>query len=198
MINVNKEGSSVETHITNYFRRLDEIIKKVKHEEIVNFIREVQEVRDNHGVLYFAGNGGSAATASHYVNDFMIGTNSGDKPFKAIGLSDNLSLVTCISNDFGYDDVFLRQVKPLLTENDALICISASGNSVNLIKAVEYAKSINAITIGITAFDGGKLRKIVDHSIHVPTEKGEYGPAEDVHMILDHLVTGYLMNITSN
>ena len=194
--------SKIETelpeYINQYFSGLHDVISKVNHNEIINFVKVVLDTRENNGTLYFAGNGGSAATASHYVNDFMIGTKSKDKPFKAIGLSDNLSLVTCISNDFGYDDVFLRQVEPLLTKNDALICISASGNSINLIKAVEYAKSINATTIGITAFDGGKLKEIADHSIHVPTKKGEYGYAEDVHMILDHLVTGYLVNLSDN
>jgi len=198
-VNSNYEiEADLTEYISHYFSRLRDVISLVNHDEIVNFVKVVLEIREKGGILYFAGNGGSAATASHYVNDFMIGTKSGDKPFKAIGLSDNLALVTCISNDFGYDDVFLRQVECLLTKNDALICISASGNSVNLIKALEYAKSINATTVGITAFDGGKLKEISEHSVHVPTEKGEYGPAEDVHMILDHLVTGYLMKMLNS
>ena len=88
--------------------------------------------------------------------------------------------------------MFLKQLQVLLKPNDVVVTISASGNSMNLVKATEYANNHGAITVGLTAFDGGKLKQVSQHGIHVPCNKGEYGPAEDAHMIIDHLVHAYL------
>ena len=107
-------------------------------------------------------------------------------------MADNLPIITAIGNDFGYNDIFSRQLQVLGKEGDVLVGISASGNSPNLVKAFEYAKSAKIKTVAITAFDGGKLKEIADLGIHVPTEMKEYGPAEDAHMILDHLIGAYL------
>ena len=148
--------------------------------------------------IFFAGNGGSASTASHFANDLAIGTNDYNTPFKAISLSDNNAILTALGNDFGYDEVFSRQIQVLGKKGDLIVCISASGNSPNLIKAFTSAKLIGVKTIAITAFDGGKMKKIADEGIHVPTEQKEYGPAEDAHMVLDHLVSGYLMRYIKN
>ena len=141
------------------------------------------------------GNGGSAATASHFANDLSIGSDSYEKPFRAISLTDNQAIITAISNDFGFEDVFVKQLRVLGRPGDVAVAISASGNSSNLLAAFAYAKTVGIKTIAITAFDGGKLKNIADEGIHVPTGPREYGPAEDAHMVLDHLVGAYLMRL---
>jgi D-sedoheptulose 7-phosphate isomerase len=175
-----------------YFDYLFKVLKSIDTNSISNFIELLMKARDQESNIFFIGNGGSAATASHFANDLSIGTNSYTKPFKAISLTDNQAIITAIANDYGYEDVFVRQLKVLGKKNDLLIAISASGNSPSLIKAFEYAKSLGVYTIGITAFDGGKIKQMSDLSIHVPTKEKEYGPAEDAHMILDHLISAYL------
>jgi D-sedoheptulose 7-phosphate isomerase len=176
-----------------YLKYLKSVLSSIDNSEIGRFIETLLEARRRGATIYFIGNGGSAATASHFANDLSIGTNDYDRPFRAISLVDNIPIITAISNDFGYDEIFVRQLQVLGKKGDVLVGISASGNSVNLIKAFDYALKVGIKTIAITAFDGGKMKTLADECIHVPTEPKEYGPAEDVHMILDHLVGAYLM-----
>ncbi len=129
------------------------------------------------------------------MNDIAVGTRSTSKPFRAISLTDNAAVITSIANDYSYDDIFLLQLKYQLRSGDVVVGISASGNSTNVLKAIEYANAGAAHTVGLTGFDGGRLRQIVKTSLHVPTGKGEYGPVEDAHMVLDHLVGGFLLQV---
>ena len=94
--------------------------------------------------------------------------------------------------------MFVKQLEALYSKGDLLVAISASGNSNNLLKAVKFVQKRDGLAIGLTGFDGGKLKKIADYVIHVPTGKGEYGPAEDIHMIFDHIIGTYLMYTCSN
>ena len=182
----------------SYLKYLESVINKIDLKSIGRFIETLIYARKRGSTVYFIGNGGSASTASHFANDLSIGTNSYEKPFRVVSLTDNHSVMTAIANDFGYEEVFVRQLRVLGREGDVLVGISASGNSVNLIKAFDYAKSVGIKTIAITAFDGGNLKKIADDGIHVPTDDKEYGPSEDVHIILDHLVGAYLQNFVKN
>lgn len=175
-----------------YLGYLSEILKGIDRKSISQFIKILLDARDRGSRVYFIGNGGSATTASHFANDLAVGTNSYEKPFRVMSLTDNQAVITAISNDFGYNEIFARQLRILGERGDVLVGISASGNSSNLISAFKYAKSVDIKTVAITAFDGGELRKISDYNIHVPTGKNEYGPAEDAHMILDHLIGAYL------
>ena len=177
------------------FPHLTQILSELDLSSIENFIGLLLSARKEGKNVYFIGNGGSAATASHFANDLAIGTRSKKLPFKVMSLIDNSSVITAIGNDYGYDQVFVKQLEACLGSGDLLVAISASGNSPNILKAVEYTKENSGITIGLTGFDGGELKKIVDHVIHVPTVKGDYGPVEDVHMILDHVVGNYLMQM---
>jgi D-sedoheptulose 7-phosphate isomerase len=181
-----------------YFEYLSEILQNISLAEIDIFVKTLLRARDIGAKIYFIGNGGSAATASHFANDIAIGTREFKKPFKVISLCDNSAIITAIANDYGYDEVFSRQLEVLLQKEDVVVAISASGNSVNLLKAFDVAKKKGAITVGLSAFNGGKLKHKCDISIHVPTGKGEYGPAEDAHMVLDHLVSNYLMRFVRN
>jgi D-sedoheptulose 7-phosphate isomerase len=156
------------------------------------FAEALLDAREREATVYFIGNGGSAATASHFANDLAIGTRTTGRPFRVVSLVDNVPMLTAVANDFGYAEIFLRQLQVLLRPGDVLVAISASGNSPNLLNAVEFANGIGATTIGLTGFDGGRLRQLAHLVVHVPTSAGEYGPVEDAHMVLDHLVGNFL------
>ncbi|MDB5810204.1 MAG: hypothetical protein JWN94_2326 [Betaproteobacteria bacterium] len=176
-----------------YLDYLTTVLKRIDAREIGRFVKTLLEARERGSTVFFIGNGGSAATASHFANDISIGTNEYAKPFRALSLTDNVPILTAISNDFGYEDAFVRQLRVLGRKGDVLVAISASGNSPNLLKAFEHAREAGIKTVAITAFDGGKMKATADEGIHVPTDPKEYGPAEDAHMVLDHLVGAYLM-----
>jgi D-sedoheptulose 7-phosphate isomerase len=175
-----------------YLDYLSGILARIDTGAIAAFTAILLEARARDGRIFFMGNGGSAATASHFANDIAIGTRSPEKPFRAVSLTDNVAMITAIANDDGYDDIFVQQLRTLLAPGDVVVAISASGNSENLIRAVEYATAQGAATVGLTGFDGGRLAEIVSLQVHIPTNPGEYGPAEDGHMILDHLIGAYL------
>lgn len=182
----------------HYLRYLNEVLQSIDPDAIARFVKTLLEARAKGATVYFIGNGGSAATASHFANDLAIGTNSYEKPFRVISLADNQAIITAIGNDFGYEEIFVRQLQVVGKPGDVLVAISASGNSSNLIRAMEYAGSAKIKTIAITAFDGGRMKQIADEVLHVPTGPKEYGPAEDAHMILDHLVGAYLIRVVRN
>jgi D-sedoheptulose 7-phosphate isomerase len=176
-----------------YLDHLKNILDRLDTAEIGIFIEILLNARDRGARIFFIGNGGSAATASHFANDISIGTRTAPgKPFRAVSLTDNTAIVTAIANDDGYDQVFVQQLQTQMAAGDVVVAISASGNSPNVIRAIEYANDAGAITVGLTGFDGGELKRIAGHGVHAPTGAGEYGPAEDAHMVLDHLVGSYL------
>ena len=176
-----------------YLDYLTSVLKTIDAREIGQFIETLLDARERGATIYFIGNGGSAATASHFANDIAIGTNSYEKPFRAVSLTDSNAIITAVGNDFGFEEIFVRQLQVLGRAGDVVVAISASGNSPNLIRAFDYAKSIGIKTVAITAFDGGKIKQMADEGVHVPAAPKEYGPAEDAHMVLDHLVGAYLM-----
>ena len=179
----------------SYLEYLKEIFDKLDLLEIKSFVEVLLDARNTGATIFFMGNGGSAATASHFANDLAFGTNDYEKPFKVMSITDNVPVLTALGNDYGYDEIFVRQLRVHGSKGDIIFWISASGNSQNLISAFEYATTVGIKSIALTAFDGGKMRKIADQGVHIPTGKGEYGPAEDLHMILDHLVANYLMRL---
>ena len=191
-------STSSSEYVRNYLSYLSELVLKLDRDEIVKVINLFLDARQSGNTIFFIGNGGSAATASHFANDLAIGTRSNSNPFRVLSLTDNNAVITAIANDYGYENVFVKQLEALYSEGDLLVAISASGNSPNLLKAVNFVKKRNGPTIGLTGFDGGKLKKIVDYVIHVPTDKGEYGPVEDIHMIFDHIIGTYLMYTCRN
>ncbi|MES2615093.1 MAG: SIS domain-containing protein [Bdellovibrionota bacterium] len=193
-----KETFSPKEFAEQYVHYLKEIMNNLDFDRIGQFIDLILLARNTGKRIYFLGNGGSASTASHFANDLSAGTRSWKKPFKAISLTDNNAILTAIGNDAGYEEIFVQQLKTHLEIKDVVVAISASGNSTNVIKAIDYANSIGAVTVGLTGFDGGKLREVCHLSLHVPSNMGEYGPVEDVHMIFDHLLYGYLLGIIKN
>jgi D-sedoheptulose 7-phosphate isomerase len=185
----------IEQYSKSYFNYLKEIFDHIDLSKIKDFIEIILDARERDATIFFMGNGGSAATASHFANDLAFGTNEYKKPFRVMSITDNVAVLTAIGNDYGYKDIFVRQLKIYGKEGDVLVGISASGNSPNLLLAFKYASVAKIKTVALTAFDGGKMKVAADLGVHVPTEMKEYGPAEDVHMILDHLVGNYLMQL---
>ena len=179
----------------DYLKYLSSLLEKLSNEDIARFINQILDVRENNRKIFFIGNGGSASTASHFVNDISLGSRQFENPFKAISLCDNQAVITAIANDDGYENIFLQQLQTQADAGDTLVCISASGNSQNLIKAIDWSKKHNIFTVSLTAFDGGYLKKNTDLNIHVPTKIGEYGPAEDLHMVICGLVGSYFRAI---
>ncbi|MCF6330051.1 MAG: SIS domain-containing protein [Sulfurimonas sp.] len=175
-----------------YIKSLVSSLKDIDTKSITKIVNLLDNTK---GKIYIIGNGGSAATASHMVNDLGAGLKRrGIKNFDVESLSDNTPVCTALANDIGYKNIFYMQLKDRICKDDTLIAISCSGNSKNIIKAVKYAKKQDAKIVGITGFDGGKLKKKSDINFHVQTDKGQYGIVEDIHMILNHIIYSYYID----
>ena len=180
--------------IKKYLDEEIEIIKNLDVEAINYAMNLLEETREKGTMVYLIGNGGSAATASHMQNDFNKGISEGlDKKYNFCCLCDNFATVMAIANDDCYENVFYNQLLNRLKPGDVLIAISGSGNSKNVIKAVEYAKSKGNKVIGFTGYDGGKLKTMSDISLHVPLNNMQI--AEDVHTIFNHTMMYILCKI---
>ena len=183
---------NVEEFSDSYMKYLSTVLEKIDKLEIKQFITSILNARKLGSSIFFIGNGGSASTASHFANDLAIGTNSYKNTFRVISLCDNNAIISAVGNDFSYEEIFSRQLKVLGKKGDLLVAISASGNSPNLVKAFGTAKECSIKTVALTSFDGGKLKEMADEVVHVPAERGEYGPAEDAHLIINHLIGAYI------
>jgi len=183
----------VKQIVSEYLSGFEKIWREVSMDSLERVVRHLRKARESGATIYIAGNGGSAATASHWVNDLGKATKrSGRKPMRVMSLSDNISWLTALANDEGYERVFSGQLENFAHAGDVLIVISASGNSPNLIQAVELARQRGLITIGLLGFDGGVLKNKVDECLWLPTEKGAYGLVESAHALLCHILTDCL------
>ena len=180
-----------------YFEYLFSVLKSLDTTALVALEIELEDARANGNTIFVAGNGGSASTATTMANDLgfdVFKKTRIDKPFKIFAITDNTSAITAISNDVGYENVFLGQLQIHYKAGDKIIVISASGNSPNAVKAAEWVKSKGGKVIGFLGFQGGKLREICDVVVHVKTEAGEYGPVEDAHLIINHVLAHWFQN----
>jgi D-sedoheptulose 7-phosphate isomerase len=174
-------------HITKYLSDLKGIINTLENRDLEKIIEMIKKAREEDKRIFVFGNGGSAATANHFAADFGKNAVNGDtNRFKIISLSNNISSITACGNDIGFETVFEEQLKNLMHDGDLIICISASGNSPNIIRAVEYARKRSGTIIGITGFDGGKLRKISDININIDSDS--YEQIEDMHLVIAHII----------
>lgn len=173
----------------NYIGYLAKAIDSVEPLQVESFIELLYDAYKNRKMVFVIGNGGSAASASHLAQDLAKGTRSNidqDMRIKALSLTDNLPFVTALGNDDGYDAIFEQQLRTFASPGDLLVCISGSGNSPNIIKAVEWANKNQLVTVGITGFNGGKLKTLNKYSVHVPLN--DMCTAESVHTIIFHYV----------
>lgn len=173
--------------IKEYLSKLKVTIDLLSIEEIDAVMNVLTEAYETGKQVFIMGNGGSAATASHFVCDFNKGVSYGkNKRFKFICLNDNVATMMAYANDVAYESIFVEPLKNYFNKGDVVIGISGSGNSPNVIKAMEYANENGGITIGLSGYDGGKLKKISKYGIHVPIKDMQI--TEDLHMVLDHLM----------
>jgi len=183
---------NIEDFSKKYLSRLKGALDRINHDVVREIIETLEKSIVNKARIYIIGNGGSSATASHMVNDLGTGLRRRDIiNFDVTSLNDNGPVVSAIANDIGYENIFYMQMKGLLNQNDIVIAISCSGDSPNIVKAVDYAKGLGCTIIGLTGFEGGYLRKVSDINFHVNASKDDYGLVEDVHMILDHIIYSY-------
>lgn len=178
--------------IHTYLTELEQVIHNLSRAEIQAVVEVLMEAWRARRQIFIIGNGGSAATAAHMMNDLNKYTQVEGKPrFRALGLTDNVPLLTAVGNDLSYADIFVEPLKNLLEPGDLLIAISASGNSPNLLKAAEYAQAHGARVIGLCGRPGGRLAQVADLKVIVPSDR--IGQQEDGHMILDHVLAVALL-----
>ena len=177
----------MENTIKNYLANLVTTIQSLKIEEFTSVAKVLREARSNGKRIFIFGNGGSGSTATHFACDINKGVSYGKKErFRVICLNDNIPTMLAYSNDVGYDVVFKEQLENFVEQGDVVIGISGSGNSKNVLFAMELAKEKSAITIGITGFMGGKLKEMTDYSINANFNDMQI--SEDIHMIWVHIM----------
>ncbi|MCE2438620.1 MAG: SIS domain-containing protein [Candidatus Latescibacteria bacterium] len=184
---------SIETFAARYIRENGKLLASLNPADIASVITLMRSARDSGKRIFAIGNGGSASTASHFVNDLGKGASVGrETRFKVIPLTDNVEWMTALSNDLSYEDVFVEQLKNFAEPGDVLLAISGSGNSENVLRAVRFANGRGCHTVGFAGFGGGKLKDLVRHCIVV--ESDHMGRVEDIHVVLQHIVCYYFMD----
>jgi len=180
--------------IARYLGDLRQLLEQIDAAALERTVEHLRQARERGATIYLAGNGGSAATATHVANDLGKATRrSGRRPMRVLSLSDNVSWLTALANDEGYERVFAGQLDNFADPGDVLIVISASGNSPNLVRAVELARTRGVVSVGVLGFDGGRLKEMVDEPLWLRSEIGLYGPVESAHAVLLDIVTACLI-----
>ena len=175
-----------------YIDNLHSLLNNIDMNEFEKIYKHIVNLGNTDSRIFLIGNGGSASTASHMANDLGTGLKRREIiTLDAISLCDNASVTTALANDIEFENIFYMQLKDIIKPKDTLIAISCSGNSSNIIKAVEYSKNLGTTIIGLTGFEGGKLKELSDINVHFETNKNEYGLVEDAHMILNHMLFSY-------
>jgi D-sedoheptulose 7-phosphate isomerase len=188
------DPQSFDDSTAAYLSDVRDGLARIEVSSIQRVIEVLRRARDKRSQVFIAGNGGSAATASHWVNDLGKATKrSGRLPLRVVGLADNTPWLTALANDEGYERVFAGQLENFAEPGDVLIVISASGNSPNLVEAVKLAVERGMTTVALLGFDGGKLKSLVQELVFIPSERGQYELVEDVHSVVCHAVTRALV-----
>lgn len=180
--------------VARYLEDLRRLLDQIEPAALERTVEHLRRAREQGATIYLAGNGGSAATATHVANDLGKATRrSGRRPIRVLSLSDNVSWLTALANDEGYERAFAGQLENFASPGDVLIVISASGNSPNLVRAVELARDRGLVTVGVLGFDGGRLKDMVDEALWLCSEVGLYGPVESAHVVLLDIITACLI-----
>jgi D-sedoheptulose 7-phosphate isomerase len=179
--------NKVKFSIDNYFKAHADLASKLNISMFQAGVDLIKQKFEDGKKIFTCGNGGSASTASHYITDWnkMVNLATGKK-FRGISLCDNIGLITAYGNDISYDEVFAGQLKAIMDKGDLLVAISGSGNSPNVVKAVEYANSIGGDTLAVVGYDGGKVKELSKTAVWV--ESFDMQLCEDVHLMFGHLV----------
>jgi D-sedoheptulose 7-phosphate isomerase len=175
------------SEFTEYFNRVSGTLQNIDINAVSSLVQVLLKTREGDNSVFIFGNGGSGATASHITGDFLKGISFGlDKRFRVQCLNDNVPGMMAISNDLSYDEIFIEQLRTFLRKDDVVIGISGSGNSANVVKAMEYGRTVGAVTVAFCGFKGGKIRDIADIVIHAPVNDMEV--TEDIHIIIFHAI----------
>jgi D-sedoheptulose 7-phosphate isomerase len=180
----------MQDHVSNYINRLRLAIDNLPHDRLQALGEMLFRAYRNEKQVFTVGNGGSASTASHMAADLgknTIGPHM--QRFRILSLNDNAAIVTALANDLGYENIFSEQLVNLIRPGDLLVVVSASGNSPNVLKAIDYARNQCAEVVGILGFDGGKAAELADLAVVVPSD--DYGVVEDVHLVINHILVDY-------
>lgn len=194
---MNAHAAAPQDDFTDYSRRLQDTLAAADFEPVEKLARALQTCwAEGHGV-YLCGNGGSAGNAIHLANDFVYGAAGGHGAgIRAQALSANSSVLTCLANDLDYSEIFAFQVKTFCKPGDILIALSGSGNSPNILKAIEAANGLGVQTFGILGYSGGKARALLNTPIHFAIDDMQI--AEDLQLIVGHMIMQWLMRIASD
>ncbi|HLQ32304.1 MAG TPA: SIS domain-containing protein [Chloroflexota bacterium] len=179
----------------DYFGQVAELTRSLDLLALQRVVSVLRDARERGACVFIFGNGGSAATASHMAADLTNAPRrAGQKPLRVFSLADNMACLSALANDEGYEHTFASQLDAHVRAGDVVVAISASGNSPNLLGAIELAKARGATTVGLVGFDGGDLRHLAEEVVFVASPIGAYGPVEDVHLMLGHIITTCLCN----
>ena len=175
----------IKQRLHNYAVDVAQRVVSSDFDTLASIVQRIMQVKTDRKTIYTAGNGGSATTASHFCNDLVKGCRVGDMAgFRAVCLADSNAIVTCLANDFSYDDIFSIQLKTFAVEGDMLVVFSGSGNSPNIIAALQTAREMGVYTIGFSGRDGGMMKDLCDLLLIAPTDSMEQ--IEDMHLLYEH------------
>ncbi|MBU6147524.1 MAG: SIS domain-containing protein [Actinomycetales bacterium] len=178
--------------LASYLTRLQAAISELDPMSLLRLAEAIDRTVAEGRQVLLLGNGGSAATAGHYVNDLVMAYGRTGRVARVRSLTDNPALITGIGNDYSFAEIFTFQLRASGGPGDLAIAISASGNSPNLLAGIEQAQALGMTTAAIVGFDGGRLAELCDIVVHAATGVGDYGPAEDLHLIVNHAIAGLL------
>lgn len=184
--------------IGRYRNRLIKAAEGIDEGQINQVVSELIGARLRGSTIFLAGNGGSASTVNHYAIDWVLGTEADNPPFRVLSLSESVASLSATGNDKAFELVFARPLRRLGEQGDVLVVVSASGNSPNLLAAVDVAREKGVRVVSVTGFDGGKLKDLADVSVHIPTALGDYGVTEDLHLSLGHILKEILIAAVGN
>lgn len=187
-----QKSDSAADYARSYADHLATLLKEMDFAAVDKLADLLLAARANGNTVFFVGNGGSASTCSHFATDLGNLAAEGAKSYRAVSLTDNTSFITALANDDGYENIFTHQLRNLFRKGDLLVAISGSGNSENVVRAVRYVNDNGGVTYGIVGFGGGVMKDLCQHVLHIKTRPQEYGPVEDICLVLDHMVGTYL------
>lgn len=179
---------------SSYLERFNSYLINLDLSMVANLANHIINQHNQNKKIFIIGNGGSASTANHMAADLFSLERLIDYKSQVMSLSTNDSIVTQVGNDDEFENIFVRQLRSFACKGDIVIVISASGNSRNLIQAVDFANSNDIKTFGLLGFDGGALKNIVKEYILVKSKIGDYGPVEDIHLMINHMVKEEIIN----
>lgn len=183
---MSERSNTIEKLTSSYIKSLTHVLAQLNSDDLTLLVESLLTMRKNGGTLYLCGNGGSAANAIHLANDFTFGIHPEGKSLKVEALAANSSILTCLGNDIGYDNIFSHQLKVKATAHDVLLVLSGSGNSQNIINAISQAKTIGMTTVGILGFNGGNSKALLDQTFHFKIQDMQI--SEDTQVIVGHIL----------